>query len=456
MDPQTALVIDDDPEFRESMAKLVEHEGFQVRQAASLAETRSLLARVSPDLVLMDLALPDGEGLELARDEAVGQGTAFVVVTGQGSVDTAVESLQKGALDYLTKPVDRRRLTTVLAHVRRQTVLRREVASLREDLRELGRFGPLIGRAKPMQEVYDLVARVAPTEATVFITGQSGTGMELVAHTVHELSRRRDQPMVAVNCGAVTPTLIESELFGHERGSFTGAERRHIGLFERANGGTVFLDEITEMPIELQVKLLRVLENRTLNRVGSTEPIPVDVRVIAASNREPKAAVEEGTLREDLLYRLNVFPIDLPPLRERGMDVILLAEHFLSEVNRRESSDKRFSESAHQRLLELGWPGNVRELRNAVERAAILADRAIGPEDLPPLDAVASTQAPGSSAVLRVEVGASIAEVERRLILATLDQLSGDKKRAAEILGISLKTLYTRLGVYSAAANGHL
>jgi DNA-binding NtrC family response regulator len=200
------------------------------------------------------------------------------------------------------------------------------------------------------------------------------------------------------------------------------------------------------------VKLLRVLEMRTLNRVGSTQNIPVDVRVIAASNRDPKQAVDEGTLREDLLYRLNVFPIDLPPLRERGMDVILLAEHFLAEVNRRESSDKRFSESSHQRLLELGWPGNVRELRNAVERAAILADRAIGPEDLPGLDPLLAPASPGSSAVLRVEVGASISEVERRLILATLDQLGGDKKRAAEILGISLKTLYTRLGVYSAAA----
>src|SRR5262245_52281756 len=452
MDHQSALVIDDDPEFRESMAKLVEHEGFLVRQAASLAETRALLARGATDVVLMDLALPDGEGLELARDEAIGQGTAFVVITGQASVDTAVEALQKGALDYLTKPVDRQRLATVLAHVRRQTALRREVASLRENLRELGRFGPLIGRAKPMQEVYDLVARVAPTEATVFVTGQSGTGKELVAHTVHQLSRRRDAPLVAVNCGAVTPTLIESELFGHERGSFTGAERRHIGLFEQASGGTVFLDEITEMPIELQVKLLRVLENRYLNRVGSTQNIPVDVRVIAASNREPKQAVDEGTLREDLLYRLNVFPIELPPLRERGMDVILLAEHFLAEVNRREGSDKRFAESAHQRLLELGWPGNVRELRNAVERAAILADRAIGPEDLPGLDPLTTPATPGSSAVLRVEVGASISDVERRLIIATLDQLGGDKKRAAEILGISLKTLYTRLGVYSAAA----
>ena len=454
MDAQTALLIDDDGDFRESLAKLVEHEGFVVRQAESLAGARELLARSASDVVLVDLALPDGEGLELARDEAIGQNSAFVVITGQASVDTAVEALQKGALDYLTKPVDRRRLATVLAHVRRQTALRREVASLREDLRELGRFGPMIGRSKPMQEVYDLVARVAPTEASVFVTGQSGTGKELVAHTVHGLSRRRDQPMVAINCGAVTPTLIESELFGHERGSFTGAERRHVGLFERANGGTVFLDEITEMPIELQVKLLRVLETRTLNRVGSTEVIPVDVRVIAASNRDPKAALAEGTLREDLLYRLNVFPIDLPPLRERGMDVILLSEHFLSEVNRRESSDKRFSESAHQRLLELNWPGNVRELRNAVERAAILADRAIGPDDLPPLDMLATPQSNGSSAVLRVEVGASISEVERRLILATLDQLAGDKKRAAEILGISLKTLYTRLVVYSAAANG--
>ena len=270
---------------------------------------------------------------------------------------------------------------------------------------------------------------------------------------MHELSRRREAPLVAVNCGAVTPTLIESELFGHERGSFTGAERRHVGLFEQANGGTVFLDEITEMPIELQVKLLRVLETRTLNRVGSTQTIPIDVRVIAASNRDPKQAVEEGMLREDLLYRLNVFPIDLPPLRERGMDVILLAEHFLAEVNRREASDKRFADPRTSGCSSSAWPGNVRELRNAVERAAILADRAIGPEDLPGCDP--RDRRPRRRARARCCASRSARRSPRSSGGSSSRRSTssrGDKKRAAEILGISLKTLYTRLGVYTAAA----
>jgi DNA-binding NtrC family response regulator len=297
--------------------------------------------------------------------------------------------------------------------------------------------------------VYDLIQRVAPTQATVFVTGESGTGKELVAQAIHRLSPRRGKPCVALNCGAMSPTLIESELFGHERGSFTGADRRRAGYFEEAAGGTLFLDEISEMPIELQVKLLRVLETETVTRVGATEPVKVDVRVIAASNRDSRKAVEEGTLREDLLYRLNVFPIHLPPLRERTGDIELLAEHFLSELNEREGTAKRFSQEARDRLNALGWPGNVRELKNVVERAAILADTTIEPTSLPtPVDGPPPVAAEAS---LEVRVGSSISEVERRLVLATLSQLGGDKKRTAEVLGISLKTLYNRLNVYAAA-----
>jgi DNA-binding NtrC family response regulator len=451
MEQLSALVVDDDRDFRESMALLVQREGFAVREAESLATASARLAEAPADIVMIDLSLPDGDGLDLARDEAAAP-AAFVVITGNASVDSAVDALRRGALDYLTKPVDRARLRSVLAHVSRAAALRAEVASLRGELRELGRFGPLIGRSKPMQDVYDLISRVAPTDASVLILGESGTGKELVAQTIHSLSRRRARPFVAVNCGAISPTLIESELFGHERGSFTGADRRRQGFFEQADGGTLFLDEITEMPLELQVKLLRVLESRTVTRVGSTESVPVDVRVISASNKNPRQAVEAGTLREDLLYRLNVFPIHLPPLRERGDDIALLAEYFLAQVNRRESSEKRWSEAALQRVRELPWPGNVRELRNVVERAAILTDRAIGPEDLPASEAPPEHPlAAGAGDGLRVEVGASIADVERALILATLEQLQGDKKRAAEILGISLKTLYNRLAVYAAA-----
>jgi len=449
----SALVIDDDPEFRSSMALLVGREGFRVREASSLASARSRLAEAPPDVVLVDLQLPDGDGLELTAEESARGTTSFVVITGNASLDSAVDALRRGALDYLTKPVDNARLRAILSHVSRAAALRAEVASLRGELRELGHFGPMIGRSKAMQEAYDLVARVSPTDASVMVMGESGTGKELVAQTIHSLSRRKDAPFVAINCGAVSPNLIESELFGHEKGSFTGADRRRRGFFEQSDGGTLFLDEVTEMPPELQVKLLRVLESRTVTRVGSTEAIPVDVRVISASNRDPRQAVEEGSLREDLLYRLNVFPIHLPPLRERGEDIVQLAEHFLAAVNRREASEKRWSEAALARIRELPWPGNVRELRNAVERAAILADRLIQPDDLPvPHAALAAAVESSADAVLRIPVGSSISEAERRLILATLEKLGGDKKQAAEVLGISLKTLYTRLSVYAASA----
>jgi DNA-binding NtrC family response regulator len=451
-----ALVVDDDPEFRSSVAMLVEREGFALREADSLESARARLEEASADVVLVDLGLPDGDGLDLMRDPEVAGAAAFVVITGNATVDSAVNALRDGALDYLTKPVDRARLKAILTHVSRDRALRAEVAELRGELRDLGRFGLLIGRSKPMQEVYDLITRVAPTSATVFVVGESGTGKELVAQTIHALSRRREAPFLAVNCGAISPTLIESELFGHERGSFTGAERRRRGYFEQAGGGTLLLDEITEMPIELQVKLLRVLETNQVMRVGATESLPVDVRVIAASNRDPQKAVADGALREDLLYRLNVFPIPLPPLRDRADDIELLAESFLDAVNRREGTSKRWSSEALARLAVLPWPGHVRELRNAVERAAILADSVIRPEDLPvPPTGVETFVAPtpGGPTALRVEVGSSIADVERRLILATLEQLDGDKKRAAETLGISLKTLYNRLAVYAAAGN---
>jgi DNA-binding NtrC family response regulator len=444
-----ALIVEDDPDFRASLAALVSHEGYETTEAATLAEARAALAAAPPDLALVDLGLPDGSGIELLRREEGTPPLELVVVTGNATVETAVEALRQGALDYLVKPIDRARLRSVLANVSRTRELKQEVSTLREELRELGRFGPMVGRSAAMQAVYDLIARVAPTQATVFVTGESGTGKELVARAIHQLSTRRARPLVALNCGAVSPSLIESELFGHERGSFTGADRRRAGYFEEAAGGTLFLDEIGEMPIELQVKLLRVLETECVTRVGASEPIHVDVRVIAASNRDPRKAVEEGSLREDLLYRLNVFPIHLPPLRERAGDVELLADHFLEELNAREGTAKRFSAAAIDHLCTLPWPGNVRELKNVVERAAILADTTIEPSALPESERRAAP--PPAEATLQIRVGSSIAEAERRLILATLDQLQGDKKRTAEVLGISLKTLYNRLNVYAAA-----
>jgi DNA-binding NtrC family response regulator len=449
MSDLSILIIEDDEDFRASVAALVEREGYRPREAGSLAHARELLAEQPPDVVLLDLVLPDGDGLELLADADLAAQTEFVVMTGHAAMESAVAALREGALDYLAKPVDRSRLQTILTNVARTRGLKREVSNLRGELRDLGRFGPMVGRSKAMQQVYDLITRVAPTESTVFVTGESGTGKELVAETVHQLSRRKSAPFLALNCGAMSATLIESELFGHEKGSFTGADRRRRGYFEEASGGTLFLDEITEMPIELQVKLLRVLETGAITRVGATSPTEIDVRVVTASNRDPKEAVGDGALREDLLYRLNVFPIHLPTLRERGEDVELLAQYFLDGVNQREKTSKRLSDRAIARLYELSWPGNVRELRNTIERAAILADGVIGEDMLPEPDPDRAVAA--ADATLQVRVGSSIADVERRLILATLEELEGDKKRAASVLGISLKTLYNRLNVYEAA-----
>ncbi|HZE19807.1 MAG TPA: sigma-54 dependent transcriptional regulator, partial [Candidatus Angelobacter sp.] len=312
-----ALIVDDETKALSAMTELVEKEGFSPMAAASLKEGREKLAQTRPDVVLVDLMLPDGSGLDLLQEIEVSERPELILITGFASVDSAVAALRHGVLDYLTKPVDIRRLKTVLANVSRTLAMKREIGSLRGELRELGRFGRLIGVSPIMQKMYDLVVKVAPTDATVLLIGESGTGKEEVAATIHELGPRKGQPFLPVNCGAVPANLIESELFGHERGSFTGATTLHRGYFERVSHGTLFLDEITEMPQELQVKLLRVLETGTCTRVGGDEPIAVDVRVIAASNRLPETAVKEGKFREDLLYRLNVFPITLPPLRDR-------------------------------------------------------------------------------------------------------------------------------------------
>jgi DNA-binding NtrC family response regulator len=447
-----ALIVDDDRDFAGSLEILVRREGFDTRTAGSLAETRKAISADRPDVILLDMSLPDGDGLEFVRNEGASTGAEIVVITGQASVDSAVEALREGVLDYLVKPVDRARLRATLANVARTRAFKTQLHDLRGDLRNLGRFGPMVGRSKGMQAVYDLVERVAPTDAHVFITGESGTGKEMVAQTIHQLSSRREGPMLPINCGAVSPQLIESELFGHERGSFTGADKQHKGYFERARGGTVHLDEITEMPIDLQVKLLRVLEAGVLMRVGGTEVIPIDARVIAACNRDPAEAVKQGKLRKDLFYRLNVFPIHLPPLRDRGDDTELLAEHFLEELNATSGKKRKtWTRAALDRLRAHRMPGNVRELKNLVHRAFILAEDEIGRDSVPVHEDSAE---PTSMSRVEVHVGSSIAEVERRLILATLQHFQGDKEKAARTLGISLKTLYNRLNVYSASGAG--
>jgi len=436
-----ALIVDDDLSFQLAFAEVVQREGFTIATAPSLKEAREELAKNPPHVLFLDLNLPDGSGMDLLED--LDGHPETVLITGQASVQTAVEALRRGVSDYLTKPVDFARVKLVLANVARTRELKEEIGSLRGELRKLGRFGPLIGASPLMQKVYDLVGRVARTDATVLITGETGTGKEMVAQTIHLLSRRSHAAFLPLNCGAVSPTLIESELFGHERGSFTGADRVHKGFFERADGGTLFLDEVTETPMELQVKLLRVLETAAVTRVGGTEAINVDVRVVAATNRQPEEAVAAGKLREDLLYRLNVFPIHLPTLWERREDIDLLAEHFLGLLNKQEGTSKELTRAALERLRTHRWPGNVRELRNVVQRAFILAEQDVGLDALP-----LGVHEPAEGSSLQMKVGTSVAEMERRLILATLEHFDGNKKKAAEILKIGLKTLYNRINQY--------
>ncbi len=438
-----ALIVDDDPDFLLGLTELVRREGFTVASAGSLMQAREQIAASPPDILLVDIGLPDGSGLDLLAGFEPTTAPEVVLITGDASVETAVDALRRGAIDYLTKPVDFARIKMALANVTRTLGMKGEIGTLRGELRKLGRFGPLIGVAPAMQAVYDLISRVARTDASVLIAGETGTGKDLAALTIHSLSRRSKAAFLPVNCGAISANLIESELFGHERGSFTGADRSHKGYFERAHRGTLFLDEVTEMPLELQVRLLRVLETATVTRVGGNEPIRIDVRILAATSLRVEDAVAAGKLREDLFYRLNVFPITLPPLRERIEDIELLAEQCLSDLNAASGTTKHFTQACLERLRLHNWPGNVRELRNVIQRAFILAEQDVGVDSLP---LGVSEVLPASSLVMRL--GTPIAEMERRLILATLDQCDGDKKKAADVLKISLKTLYNRLNEY--------
>ena len=451
------LIVDDDPDSLAALTELVESEGFETAVAENLASARVVLANRRPDAVLVDYNLPDGPGIELAADCAE-SGIDFVLVTGEGTLDTAILALRAGASDILTKPVDVARLKLLLTTIARSGSYRREISNLRSTLRELGHFGSMVGASSAMKLVYDRVSRVAPTDATVLITGESGTGKELVAESLHRLSRRAHRPYIAINCGAIAANLIESELFGHERGAFTGADRQRKGVFERAHQGTLVLDEVSEMPLELQVKLLRVLESGEYTRVGGERAQTAEVRIIAASNRDLEAFVAEGRFRADLLYRLRVVPIELPPLRDRDDDIAPLAQHFLAGFNAVEGRSKEFSPEALAALRAYSYPGNVRELRNAIEQAHILAEEQIDVAHLPTgiaagrgLPTNAAAAAPrGGAGGLSIEVPVPLADVERRVILATLEHLDRDKSRTADVLGISLKTLYSRLREYAA------
>jgi DNA-binding NtrC family response regulator len=428
--------------------------GYEVETAASAEEALGFIDSQHPAVVLTDLVLPEMDGLTLLQKlKETGRPPVVLLVTGHGSVETAVEAMRHGAFDYLTKPVDPTRLQVLLEKSVEQESLSREVNFLRHQLRQKGSFGQLVGQSKGMQEVYRWIELAATSTAPVLIYGESGTGKELAARTTHDLSNRRSRPFVAINCAAIPETLIESELFGHERGAFTGATERRLGCFELADGGTLFLDEIAEMDASTQAKLLRVLQEGVFRRVGGGKTeIQVDVRVVAATNRVPSEVMAQGQLREDLYYRLNVFAIRLPPLRERREDIPFLARAFIEEFNRQDNRQVRGLAPESERELErYHWPGNVRELRNVIQRAVVVCGSGlITPEHLPENVLHGSATLPAAAAPARSVT--PIREMERELILRALEETRYDKRRAAALLGISLKTLYNKLAKYGIQA----
>jgi DNA-binding NtrC family response regulator len=443
--PERVLIVEDDPATRSGLAELVQNWGFLTDEAQDGETAMRKITTFRPAIIVSDLVMPRMGGLELLRalqDQLTD--LTFILLTAQGTVDSAVEAIKEGAYDYLSKPVDPQRLQILLQKaVERQSTLR-EVRQLRRQLREQGSFGRIIGNSPGIRTVYRVIEQSAPTSASVLIAGESGTGKELIAQTIHEISPRATFPFVAINCAAIPETLLESEIFGHEKGAFTGATDRRTGVFELAHRGTLFLDEIAEMMPATQVKLLRVLQERTFRRLGGRQEISVDVRVIAATNVVPQDAVNSGKLREDLFYRLNVFALDLPPLRERREDIPLLVQSFLNEFNRTNGKAVRGVDHEALYLMErYPWPGNIRELRNVIERATILADSEfIETKHLPP---TLITRGEESLPTMTISPGTTVDEAERRLILLTLDHTRNNKTRAAEILGISLKTLHNKL-----------
>lgn len=443
------LIVDDDTATSAGMADVVEEWGYEAEVADSVKTGWACVQKLVPDCAIVDLKLPDGSGLDLLkRLKETYPDISVIILTGHATVDSAVNALKVGAEDYVTKPVDLPRLKVVLKTIEDKQMMKQEILELRRQLQKMGALGHLVGKSRAMQRLFEEIEMVANTDANVFIVGESGSGKEIVANTIHSLSRRRNKPFIAFNCGAISPTLIESEIFGHEKGAFTNAIKRREGYFEMAKGGTVFLDEITEMPLELQVKLLRVLEESKFRRVGGNEEINIDARIIAASNRDPAKAIADGRLREDLYYRLNVFPIDVPPLRERKEDIPLFAYFFLEKLNETEEKkidkiDNEFLET----LAQYDFPGNVRELRNVVNRAFIMArGDSLTVECLPDKYLGASRKRSRNS--VTIPLGSPMEEVERIVIEETLVLTDGDRKKTAEILGISYKTLYNKTKKY--------
>jgi DNA-binding NtrC family response regulator len=454
---EKVLIVEDEENERSGLAELISGWGYRTETAKDGLEGLEKAAAWSPGIVLTDFKMPRMDGMELlARLAEQPQPIAVVLLTAQGSIDVAVDAMKAGAYDFIQKPVDTARLKQILQNAARQRGTTLELEVTRRKLRDIGVLGSMVGSSRPMQEIFRLVEMVAPSTASVLITGESGTGKEMVARTIHDLSPRKNKPFVAINCSAIPETLIESEIFGHEKGAFTGALERRAGCFELAEEGTLLLDEIGEMPIATQAKLLRVLEDRKLRRLGSKAETTVDVRVLAATNKVPEEAVARGQLRNDLYYRLNVFNIHLPALRDHKEDLRQLVESLLADMNAKHGREvANVSETVLQTFTNFNWPGNVRELRNTLERAVIVCDGAlIEPRHLPPNFGSVGLKASASDGDrIRLEVGTTVEQAEKLLILKTLAATSNNKTRAAEILGISLKTLHNKLKEYGSAAS---
>jgi DNA-binding NtrC family response regulator len=441
------LIAEDDLATSQAWTELLTAWGFCVEIAEDGKRALELVQSYEPHILLLDLRLPQKDGIQVLSElREKGLQVSTIMISGEGEIPDAVQAIKLGAYDYLRKPVDPSNLRLLLNNLSTHLTVSEENQRLRRRLINAGQLGPMIGQSLAMRRVMSLIEQVAPSSASVIIIGESGTGKELVARTIHELSPRHNGPYVAINCAAMPETLMESELFGHERGAFTGADRRREGCFELANGGTLLLDEIGEMKPELQAKLLRVLEESKIRRLGGSTEVGVDVRVLAATNRNLANSLKEGRFREDLYYRLNVFAIELPALCERAEDIPGLIDHFLHELKQPEGKNLIGVDTECLEVLKsYRWPGNVRQLRNIIERALIVSrGPLITVADLPP-DVKRSN---GSSTSFELRLGMSLDEVERELILRTIDFIGGNKSRAAEVLGISLKTLYNRLERY--------
>ncbi|HEY5776058.1 MAG TPA: sigma-54 dependent transcriptional regulator [Xanthomonadales bacterium] len=442
-----ALLVGDDNSLLEELRPVVEAAGFTLAvDDPKSPASQSKLPRPSVAL----LCCEDGiESVSRLLDEEHLDDDVEVLLIGRAEQQALLQPwLSRGRAFFLGLPLDLHYVSQLLNDIRGELERTGDSAeALRSTNAPLDQFGLLLGSSKPIRRIYRLLRKVAPTDTPVLVCGESGTGKELVAATIHAASERNSGKFLAINCGAIPSELVESELFGHEKGSFTGAVKHHQGMFERADGGTLFLDEIAEMPSDVQVKLLRVLESGKFRRVGAEQDTGANVRIVAATNRTPEQAIASGKLRQDLYFRIAGFVIRMPPLRERGTDVVGLAHHFLSELNRQNGTSCGLSPEAERRLSKASWPGNVRELKNAIERAYLVADERIEASNLPGL--AEGELAVESGDYLRVSVGASLDETERRLIFATLDAMNGNKSAAAEALGISLKTLYNRLNRYA-------